>query len=211
MAENSSITSDWFSSRSAMMASLALTRLAVSAAEIVDSELGRVDDDVCSSPKPGQALTFSCDRNVEITISRQCMRPASLAESTHQHLIGTIEKDHSHIVAVRFERRECRFGPTQEGAGAHVDPQTYSPKLAFPVRQREEIWGQCRWKVVHAEEARVLQNPQRRAAPRTREPGDHDDLRRRAHDDGSELGFSRSPINVSMNLLAPWWPAAFRM
>ena len=88
--------------------------------ELVDVEVGGVDDDVARLAHLGEACALDADAVEDRAVALQRMRPAHRLEPAHEHVVGGIEEHHAHVHAGAERLDDLgQFG--EEVAAADVD------------------------------------------------------------------------------------------
>ncbi len=124
------------------------------------------------------------------------MGTAGLAEAAHERLVGGIEEDELDLVTALDELLDDLADAFEERPGSDVDPEAHAADRGrhlvvvdaalraglLPALEEIEETGEERWgEVVDAEEAEVLEDVERRAAPRAAHSGDDHDVERVIH------------------------------
>ena len=71
--------------------------------QIVDAEVGGVDDDVGPGTQSRESLSLPCDCSLQVPRPRKRVGPPGLAEAPNQNLVRAVEEDHLHVMPGRFE------------------------------------------------------------------------------------------------------------
>jgi len=105
------------------------------------------------------------------------MRTARLAEAAHEHVVGSVEKEHDQPPRRPGQRLDGPQGLIEKAPDAHVEPERnrqHASGVAHPYRLRHDR----RRKVIYAVKAEVRQRSQRRRLSGTGQTGDDDNLGR---------------------------------
>src|SRR6185295_10832618 len=107
-------------------------------------------------------------------------RPARLAETADEHVVGGVEVEDLDVVSGAPDLLEHGGIGVEEGALADVDAERDPRDLLLGVlAELDELRGEDDGKIVDAVEPEVLEDADRRALARAREPGDDHDVQAR--------------------------------
>jgi hypothetical protein len=144
----------------------------------VRSHAGRVDDLTGPRPQRRQALSLALDRLEQVAAGGERVRPARLAEATHELRVLALEEQQLDLVTARSQRLERAGRAFEEAAGPHVDATSRSGQLPASGQQLGQLRDQ-RWRqVVDAEVAEVLERAQRRTSSGAGHSRDHHQVQR---------------------------------
>ena len=169
--------------------------------ELVDVEVGGVDDEVGVGAQVGQRRALATEPVDQPAAGLERVGPAGRLLAADQHLVGGVEEQQRRVAA-HGVLREVGLQRVEERPGPDVDhDRDRLAGAAALVDQADDVAQQGRREVVDDVEAEVLQLLGGGAAAGAGHPGDDDDLagvldgqlgRRRGHQSSSRI----SPVAV---------------
>ena len=159
----------------------ALNAASTLAGQLVDVEVGRVDQDVGVAAQVANHLALAGDPVEKPHAALQRMRPAGRLLPPHEYVVGCLEEQQPrlHALVDQLVERATQIG--EEAARPHVDDdRDLGRTVLFVADQLQHGLQQLRRQVVDHEPAEVLQRLGRGAAAGAGHAGDDDQVARRS-------------------------------
>jgi hypothetical protein len=149
---------------------------------LVHGQRRGVDDAVGPRAQLAQLAALALDAHQWAALAAERMRAARLAEAAHEHVVAGVEEEHLDAMAGGAQLVEGARIVAEELALADVHAERDAiDRLARARAQLQEARHEHDGQIVDAVEAEVLEDVDRGALARARQPADDDDLQACGH------------------------------